>query len=245
MSGTTAPRSGPPKVDPETLVLKAAPRRVVRFKRRLLIGIATTACVAVFGVTWLALKGPAMRLGQQARELYNTERKPTPEGLASLPGNYGQMRTDTPQLGPPLPGDLGRPILERQRQLGLTPGASRGPGRPGRAAASCAAGTAGARGRRVLPDCQPCRSRQRVRRGAGRQRRDGRRASANDGCQPPESRSRAGSEQPAAQARLPESRVRLDDPSLPEPISAALFQSEDRNEAQLVWNRRKAEGSTR
>ena len=124
MSDTTAPRSDPPKVDPETLVLKAAPRRVVRFKRRLLIGIAAVGCAAVFGVTWLALKGPAMRFGQQAQELYNTERKPTPDGLAALPGNYGQMRADTPQLGPPLPGDLGRPILERQRQLGLAPGAS-------------------------------------------------------------------------------------------------------------------------
>jgi type IV secretion system protein VirB10 len=68
-------------------------------------------------VTWLALKGPAMRFGQQAQELYNTERKPTPDGLAALPGSYGQMRADTPQLGPPLPGDLGRPILERQRSL--------------------------------------------------------------------------------------------------------------------------------
>lgn len=124
MSETTVPRSDPPKVDPETLVLKATPRRVVRFRRRLLIGIAATACVAVFGVTWLALQGPAMRLGQQAQELYNTERKPTPDGLAALPGNYGQMRSETPQLGPPLPGDLGRPILERQRQLGIAPGAN-------------------------------------------------------------------------------------------------------------------------
>ena len=40
-------------------------------------------------------------------------------------------------------------------------------------------------------------------------------------------------------------RVRLDDPSLPGPISAALFQSEDGNEAQLVWSRRKAEGATK
>lgn len=132
MSEATASRSDPPKSpapaktggDPETLVLKAAPRRVVRFKRRLLIGIAAIACVAVFGVTWLALQGPAMRLGRQAQELYNTERKPTPDGLAALPGNYGQMRADTPQLGPPLPGDLGRPILERQRQLGIEPGAN-------------------------------------------------------------------------------------------------------------------------
>lgn len=35
-------------------------------------------------------------------------------------------------------------------------------------------------------------------------------------------------------------RVRLDDPSLPEPLNAALFQSEDGSAAQLVWNRRRA-----
>lgn len=34
-------------------------------------------------------------------------------------------------------------------------------------------------------------------------------------------------------------RVRLDDPSLPEPVSAALFQSDDGASAQLLWNRRR------
>jgi type IV secretion system protein VirB10 len=124
MSDTAAPRPEPPKHDPETLVLKATPRRTVRFKRKLLIGIAAVACGGVLGVTWLALQGPGMPIGQQGQELYNTERKPTPEGLAGLPGDYGQMRPGTPQLGPPLPGDLGGPILERQRQLGIAPGAS-------------------------------------------------------------------------------------------------------------------------
>ncbi|MCU4161456.1 DUF736 family protein [Acidiphilium sp. AL] len=33
-------------------------------------------------------------------------------------------------------------------------------------------------------------------------------------------------------------RVKLDDPSLNEPITAALFPSEDGGTAQLVWNRR-------
>lgn len=33
-------------------------------------------------------------------------------------------------------------------------------------------------------------------------------------------------------------RVRIDDPSLYEPINAALFPSDDGNAAQLVWNRR-------
>lgn len=38
-------------------------------------------------------------------------------------------------------------------------------------------------------------------------------------------------------------RVRLDDPCLAEPIIAALIPSEDRETAQLVWNRRRpAEG---
>jgi uncharacterized protein (DUF736 family) len=36
-------------------------------------------------------------------------------------------------------------------------------------------------------------------------------------------------------------RVKLDDPSLPEPISAALFPSEEGGTAQLVWKRRRNE----
>lgn len=121
--------SAPSKVDPETLVLRAAPRRVIRLKRRLLIGIAALTSVTVFGLTWLALNGPVLRLGQPAQELHNVDRKPTPEGLSALPGNYAQLRERTPagsspRLGPPLPGDLGRPILERQRELGIAPGAS-------------------------------------------------------------------------------------------------------------------------
>lgn len=32
-------------------------------------------------------------------------------------------------------------------------------------------------------------------------------------------------------------RVRLDDPSLPEPLNAALFPAEEGGEAQLVWRR--------
>jgi len=35
--------------------------------------------------------------------------------------------------------------------------------------------------------------------------------------------------------------VRLDDPSLPAPISAAMFEATDGKEAQLVWSRRRTE----
>jgi type IV secretion system protein TrbI len=124
MSEAPQERPSPPKVDPETLVLRAAPRRVIRFKRRILMGIAALVCISVFGATWLALEGPVLRLSEPTQELYNIDRKPAPDALAALPLNYAQVRNDTPQLGPPLPGDLGRPILERQRELGIAPGAS-------------------------------------------------------------------------------------------------------------------------
>ncbi len=46
--------TAPPKVDPESLVLRASPRRVVRFKRNLLIGIAGLGFLGIVGATWLA-----------------------------------------------------------------------------------------------------------------------------------------------------------------------------------------------
>jgi type IV secretion system protein VirB10 len=103
------------------LVLKATPRRVVRFKRTLLIGIAAVGCIGLFGVTWIALKGSGFHPSLGGDELYGSARKNTPDALANLPSDYGQMAKPKPQLGPPLPGDLGPPIVERERQLGINP----------------------------------------------------------------------------------------------------------------------------
>jgi type IV secretion system protein VirB10 len=52
------------------------------------------------------------RTGQDNKELYSTENRPTADGLTGLPRDY----TGIPKLGPPLPGDLGRPILNAQNQ---------------------------------------------------------------------------------------------------------------------------------
>lgn len=112
----------PPKVDPESLVLKASPRRVVRFKRNLLIGIAAVGCLAIFGVTWMALKTPHFQLDQKGDQSVTTANKPEPDALAKLPASYSQM--PKPKLGPPLPGDLGLGIVQRERQLGVTPAGS-------------------------------------------------------------------------------------------------------------------------
>ena len=102
----------------EKLDLRAASgRKLVRFKKGVVIGGAAIAFAGILGVTMLALQAPTLRNGQPTEELYNTDKKPAPDGLAALPGDYSEVK-----LGPPLPGDLGRPILERQRQLGIAPG---------------------------------------------------------------------------------------------------------------------------
>src|SRR6185295_17689021 len=44
-------------------------------------------------------------------ELYNTHHRPPPDGLSALPRDYAALRPGVPVLGPPLPGDLGRPML--------------------------------------------------------------------------------------------------------------------------------------
>ncbi len=59
-----------------------------------------------------------MRPSAQSSQPLSTDHKPTPDALARLPSSYGETK---PILGPPLPGDLGRPILEREKQLNATP----------------------------------------------------------------------------------------------------------------------------
>jgi type IV secretion system protein VirB10 len=50
-------------------------------------------------------------------ELYNTENKTTPDGLSTLPRDYTGVPRTAPPLGPPLPGDLGRPMLNAQAPM--------------------------------------------------------------------------------------------------------------------------------
>jgi type IV secretion system protein VirB10 len=123
MSETSFARSDPPKLDPESLVLTARPRRIARFRRWAVIGIAAVTCAAMCGATLLALNGPGLRRQSGGDEFYNTDRKATADGLATLPANYGQMAKpqSAPKLGGPLPGDLGPPVVQREQSLGLAP----------------------------------------------------------------------------------------------------------------------------
>jgi len=107
------------KSEPEGLVLRGKPRRVARFRRNVVIGAAAAVTIVVCGAAWLALRTPSPNLKVGGEQAVNTDSKPPADKLAALPANYDQMKP--PKLGPPLPGDLGAPIVNRERQLGMNP----------------------------------------------------------------------------------------------------------------------------
>ncbi|MFA5969144.1 MAG: TrbI/VirB10 family protein [Sphingomonas sp.] len=103
----------PAKLDPESLALRSRPPRAIRFKRGVIIVIAALGSVSLMTVTWLALKPRLFHRAADQEELSQPDLRPTSDTLNGLPTSYG----DVPRLGPPLPGDLGKPILDRQQQL--------------------------------------------------------------------------------------------------------------------------------
>jgi len=107
------------KVEPEGLVLRGKPRRVTRFRRPVVIGAVAAVTAVVCGAAWLALRAPSLKAKVGGDELYNTDAKPAADQLAALPANYDKVKI--PKLGPPLPGDLGLPIVSREKLLGVNP----------------------------------------------------------------------------------------------------------------------------
>jgi type IV secretion system protein VirB10 len=90
--------------------LRAEAPRVTRLSRKVLAGIGLLASVGIGGALIYALQ--TRDGGRPAEELYSTDNRSTADGLAGLPRDYSSV----PQLGPPLPGELGRPILSAQNR---------------------------------------------------------------------------------------------------------------------------------
>lgn len=90
-----------------TMRLRPAPPRVTRLSRKVLVGLGCAASLGVGGALVYALQ--TRHHNGAAEELYSTDARATPDGLNGLPKDYA-----VPKLGPPLPGDLGRPILAAQ-----------------------------------------------------------------------------------------------------------------------------------
>lgn len=107
----------PSKAAPDTLVLRASPRRVVRFRRGVIIGGAAVGSLAIAGVAWMALGPKTLQIVAAGEDKAITDRHTPADQVMNLPGSYGEVARGVPVLGAPLPGDLGKPILDRQRQL--------------------------------------------------------------------------------------------------------------------------------
>ncbi|MDN5842435.1 MAG: TrbI/VirB10 family protein [Alcaligenaceae bacterium] len=107
------------KVAPETVTLRAQPRPVTRLNRRTLALLIGGLSAAVLGATIWSLQ-PQQRSAGEQTELYNIDRVSRSEGLDALPADYSMLPApdvppDVPELGPPLPGDLGPAIVNAQQ----------------------------------------------------------------------------------------------------------------------------------
>ncbi|AOZ70577.1 conjugal transfer protein TraI [Rhodobacter xanthinilyticus] len=93
----------------EPMRLRAEPPRVTRLSRKVLAGVGAAALLGIGGALIYALQ--TRDPGPGGEELYSIDNRPTADGLTGLPRDY-----TGPLLGPPLPGDLGGPILDAQNR---------------------------------------------------------------------------------------------------------------------------------
>ncbi len=105
------------KQDPERLALRAKPQAVTRLNKKALMIAAGGAALLIFGSMSVALKPPRAMGDGERNELYNVDTKPTAEGLDALPKSYADVN---PQLGAPLPGDLGAALLKAEEAVALS-----------------------------------------------------------------------------------------------------------------------------
>jgi type IV secretion system protein TrbI len=124
---TAEPAASTAPTNPNVFQLRGPPPRVMRLSRKALAVVGVAAGLGIGGSLIYALRPPSER---QAQELYNTDSRTTAETITSGPRDYAQA----PRLGPPLPGDLGGPIVSAQQRGENVPvppiGAGAGPPDP-------------------------------------------------------------------------------------------------------------------
>ena len=111
-SAPSARKDLPEPTRDKSAAFRLRPERpgVLRLSRRALGALAGASALALGGALVFALQSSHPK--PQSNELYNTDHRTTADGLARLPGDYTGVARTVPQLGPPLPGDLGRPMLK-------------------------------------------------------------------------------------------------------------------------------------
>ncbi|AWC24245.1 Type IV secretion system protein virB10 [Aminobacter sp. MSH1] len=88
----------------DSMRLRAEPPRITRLSPKVIVGVGVAASLGIGGALIYALQTHVP--GADDQELYSTANRQPADGLAGLPRDYSG-----PILGPALPGDLGRPIL--------------------------------------------------------------------------------------------------------------------------------------
>jgi type IV secretion system protein VirB10 len=99
--------------------LHAERPRVTRLSRKVLAGVAAVGSVVISGAIFWALQNNRSRPSPPS-ELYTTDHHNVADGLTGLPRDYAGVPRQAPPLGPALPGDLGRPILNAQNAPSAT-----------------------------------------------------------------------------------------------------------------------------
>ncbi|CAN7711673.1 TrbI/VirB10 family protein [Aminobacter sp. LjRoot7] len=89
--------------------LRAEPPRITRLSSKVIVGVGVVASLGIGGALVYAFQTRVP--GTDDQELYSTANRQPADGLAGLPRDY-----TGPILGPALPGDLGRPILNAQNR---------------------------------------------------------------------------------------------------------------------------------
>ena len=123
MTGSDTSATAPaavPKVDPESVALRASPRPVTRLNRRMLaFGVGAVAAGILGGTLWSLQSNKHQR--NPATELFNVDRISRADKLDQLPKDYAGIapvqKQQPPILAEPLPGDLGHAMVKAQQPM--------------------------------------------------------------------------------------------------------------------------------
>ena len=110
----TAPQNAPAAAQ---LKLRPNPKPAVRLSRKALLVLGCSAAAILGGALILVLQPAQPKASKAPQPDYSVQNRPVADRFNGLPKDYtqaGAAAGSVPQLGAPLPGDLGKPILDSQ-----------------------------------------------------------------------------------------------------------------------------------
>ena len=105
----------------QRVIIRGQERAVVQLSRKIVIGSTCGVILLVLGAFYLGMQQRQAEQDEK-KNLIGAEQKTKAEAINGLPKDYSELSRTTPRIGPPLPGDLGRPMLN----AGVLPGTTIG-----------------------------------------------------------------------------------------------------------------------